>query len=192
MPLTLTVPMTYTGTAEAAYLFFDRAEARLGYPMVLKECFGSLGGQVYLARDREELLARVKAIGARPFILQQFIYTEPGRCDAGRDKRLYVVSGEVIAAIRRYSDTDFRANIGNGAKGEPYTPTEEETALAVRSCALLGLGFGGVDLLDGPDGPLVCEVNSNAFMRAAEGLTGTDIAGNIVKYIMETEKGRKL
>ena len=92
--------------------------------------------------------------------------------------------------MERRSETDFRANIGSGGHARPYTPSEEEAALAVRCCRLLGLDFAGVDLLHGPDGPLVCEVNSNAFMAAVTACTGVDVAGRIVEHVFAREAER--
>lgn len=181
MPETLVAPMTYVsmdrGPRDA---FLTYAADRLGWPMVVKECFGSLGGQVYLATNREELDALADRMAARPFLLQRYI-----AASSGRDKRLYVVDGRISAAMRRRSDTDFRANIGNGGHGEAYTPTAEETDLAVRCCKRLRLGFAGVDLLDGDRGePLICEVNASAHMAALTACTGVDVAGDIVDYVL--------
>lgn len=185
MPRTLVAPMTYVHMDEgSSACFLKRAEEALGFPMVIKECFGSLGGQVYLAHSREELRVLAGRMAARPFIAQEFI-----AATAGTDVRLYMVGGKPAAAMRRRSDSDFRANIGNGGHGEPYTPTEEESELAARCCHILGLDFAGVDILhDGAGRPLVCEVNSSAHMAALTACTGVDVAGMIVEYVLEREK----
>ncbi len=185
MPECLVAPMTYDRMAGPEAKFLKEAERRLGYPMVVKECFGSLGGQVYLARNGEELRTLTRGMGPRPFVVQRFIAGS-----AGRDVRIYVVGDRPAAAMERRSETDFRANIGSGGHARPYTPSEEEAALAVRCCRLLGLDFAGVDLLHGPDGPLVCEVNSNAFMAAVTACTGVDVAGRIVEHVFAREAER--
>lgn len=186
MPRTLVAPMTYVemGERESGW-FLRRAGSLLGFPMVVKECFGSLGGQVYLVQNAEELKAKTQEIAPRPFILQQYI--QP----AGEDYRLYVVGGRVAAAMKRRSDEDFRANVALGGFCEPYTPTEEETWIALRACQLLGLDFGGVDLLhDGEGCPLLCEVNSSAHMAGISECTGVDVAGEILRYVREQEAQR--
>lgn len=168
--------------------FLALAEERLGFPMVVKECYGSLGGQVYLARNGTELRGLAERMAARPFIAQEFVASS-----AGRDIRLYMAGGRLIAAMRRYSDTDFRANIGGGGRAEAYTPTAEEIHLAARCCSLLKLDFGGVDLLHGEDGrPLVCEVNSNAHMAALTACSGVDVAGAILEHVLGREAERGL
>ncbi len=182
MPKTLLAPMTYVEVAEPIEPFLTTAERELGFPLVVKECFGSLGEQVYLAKTREQLHELVYGMRHRPFLLQEFI-----RDAAGEDKRLYVIGDRVVAAMKRVNPSDFRANIAHGGKALAYTPTSEETQLAVRCCRLLGLHFGGVDLLRGE---LVCEVNSNAQMAGITACTGVDVAGAIVEEVLRLEERR--
>ena len=188
MPRTLAAPMTYlhmdVGPAEA---FYRTAEELLGYPLVLKECFGSLGGQVHLVRDGGQLRRLADTLAARPFLLQEYI--PPG----GEDFRLYMVGGRLAAAMRRVNPADFRANIGSGGHGQAYVPTAEETALAQEACRVLGVPIAGVDILHTPQGkPLLCEVNSSAQLAGITACTGVDIAGEIVSFVRrcEEEKNR--
>lgn len=177
-PQTLLAPMTYVAYTEAGENFLDAAADTLGFPLVFKECFGSLGEQVYLIHNRSELSATAARMQHRPFILQRFVAES-----AGEDKRLYVVDGCVVAAMRRRSNADFRANIGAGGSGEAYLPTAEETQLALAACEALGLLFAGVDILDSADGPLLCEVNASAHMAALESCTGVNVAERIVTAV---------
>lgn len=188
MPRTLAAPMTYlhmdAGPAEA---FYRTAEELLGYPLVLKECFGSLGGQVHLVRDGGQLRRLADTLAARPFLLQEYI--PPG----GEDFRLYMVGERLAAAMRRVNPADFRANIGSGGHGQAYVPTAEETALAQEACRILGVPIAGVDILHTPQGkPLLCEVNSSAQLAGITACTGVDIAGEIVSFVRrcEEEKNR--
>ena len=52
--------------------------------------------------------------------------------------------------------------------------------------AALGLDFGGVDLLEAEDGPVVCEVNSNAHFAGLLSATGVNPADHIMQYIRRT------
>ena len=181
MPRTLAAPMTYVRTdTPGCAVFWQQAAEQLGFPMVVKECFGSLGGQVYLARDAATLRRLTADMGAKAFLVQEFVAQS-----AGDDKRLYVVGGRVVAAMRRHAENDFRANIENGGDGYAYHPTDEEEKLAVTACRVLGLDFGGVDILDSQRGPLLCEVNSNAHMAGITAASGVDVAGAIIQYIQD-------
>ncbi len=181
MPKTLLSPMTYTEVTAAIEPFLAAAVKELGFPMVVKECYGSFGRQVHLAEDETQLRRLVYAMGPRAFVLQEFV-----AASAGDDTRLYVVGDTVAAAIRRHSDTDFRANVELGGTATPHTPTEEEVELAQRCRKLLGLDFCAVDLLHDAQGKaLVCEVNSNAYMAGLMGATGIDVAEHILDYVKE-------
>lgn len=68
----------------------------------------------------------------------------------------------------------------------PYTPTEQEADLAVKSAQTLGLDFAGVDMLFGKDGPIVCEINSNAHFKTTLECTGINIAAEIMRHIAQT------
>lgn len=180
MPRTILAPKTFDNIGYTNYDFLQTVAERLGFPLVLKESFGSFGQQVYLIRDEEELLAQVKKIGTRHMLFQEYIDTS-----FGRDIRLQVVGGKVIAAMYRYSeDGDFRANLTIGGKMKPYQPSERQCELAIRSCEIIGLDFAGVDLLFGKDEePIVCEVNSNAHFKNIYDCTGVDAAEAIIAHI---------
>lgn len=177
MPETLLAPMAYTEVTAAIEPFLTAAEGQLGYPLVVKECFGSLGEQVYLAQDGDELRALAYRMQHRPFLLQRFV-----REAAGEDVRVYVVGNRVVAAMKRTNATDFRANIAGGGVAQFYEPTPAQEELAVACCRALGLCFGGVDILAGG---LVCEVNSNAQMAGITACTGVDVAGAIVDDVLK-------
>lgn len=180
MPRTIVAPMTFDNIGYTNTDFLKDTADRLGFPMVVKECFGSLGQQVYLVRDINELIERVKQIGTKPMLFQEYIKTSHGR-----DIRLQVVGKHVIASMYRYSESgDFRANLTIGGKMRSYQPTKEQMDLAIKSCEILGLDFAGVDMLFGErEEPIVCEVNSNAHFKTMYDCTGINAADAIISHI---------
>lgn len=180
MPRTIVAPMTYEGIGFTSLDFLPEVETRLGFPLIVKEAFGSFGEQVYLARDHMELLSLVSHCNTCKLLFQEYIEQSHGR-----DVRLQVVGDQVIAAMLRHSDDDFRANITAGGRMEVHTPSKEEVRLALRAAKAVGADFAGVDLLFGPQGPLVCEVNSNAHFKNLLDCTGVNTAKEILPYIKE-------
>ncbi len=182
MPRTIIAPMTFANIGYTNLDFLNSVENTLGYPLVVKECFGSFGMQVYLVKNKEELKDRMNEIGIKPVIFQEFI-----NHSRGRDIRLQVVGNQVVASMYRYSDNgDFRANITSGGKMKPYEPTKEQVELAISCCKIMGLDFAGVDILFGEnDKPIVCEVNSNAHFKSIYDCTGVNVADNIMEYIIK-------
>lgn len=184
MPRTIAAPMTYDNIGFTNSDFLAGVERELSFPFVLKEAFGSFGEQVYLMENREQLLSYMEHTPTTKLLFQQYIGTS-----RGRDLRLQVVGGRVVAAMYRYSDTDFRANITAGGHMKCHEPTRRECELAVRAANAVGASFAGVDLLFGPEGPLVCEVNSNAHFKNLLDCTGINVAEEIMKHIAREQRG---
>ena len=179
-PLTFISPKTfeYFGYNDPAFL--SVYEEALGYPYVIKEEFGSFGLGVHLVGNRSEAEELIGRIGSKTFIAQKFI-----RESAGRDLRIYVVGGQVIASMLRENKNDFRSNVFQGGKGFKHSPSPEEEALAIKAAEAVNCDFCGVDLLIGDNGPLVCEVNSNAHFTGLLKYTGINVADSIFRHIFE-------
>ncbi|CAH0346342.1 RimK family alpha-L-glutamate ligase [Bacillus sp. CECT 9360] len=186
MPRTVFPPFTYEGIQREDFQAFKNIGQDLGYPLVIKEAYGSFGEQVYLAQNETELLELVRNIAHKPFILQEFV-----KSSKGRDIRLNVVGGKVVASMLRTSETDFRANVTNGGKMLAYNPTPEEIELAVTCADILGIDFAGIDLLFGERGPLLCEVNSNSHLLNIYDCTGVNVADYMIDYILQEEAEKR-
>ncbi len=181
-PQTILTPKVFHAQDWSRTDYGTRLADRLGLPFVLKECYGSFGAQVHLAHSAQEACAILSDMKERPSLAQAFV-----RSSQGRDVRVQVVGGQVVAAMERVSKTgDFRANVTNGAVAREWVPTDAQASLAVRACDMLGLDFGGVDLLFGPeDEPVICEVNSNAHFINLYKVTGIDIAPLIIQHAIK-------
>lgn len=178
-PQTILCPMSFPGVGYGNLDFLESIANQLSFPLVVKEGKGSFGRQVYLAENMEQLKTTVLQVGHKEILFQRFI-----RESAGQDLRLYVVGSQVIASIRRINlQGDFRANLENGGTACSYQPTQEETDLALKACAACGTDFAGVDLLLGREGPLICEVNSNAHFLGLMAVTGINPANAIMQLI---------
>ncbi len=179
MPRTILAPKTFTNVGYPDLSFLDGIAKTLGFPIVLKECFGSFGQQVYLLNDMESLRQKVQELAGAPLLFQELVSES-----YGHDTRINVVGGKVVASmLRRSTDGDFRSNLTLGGTMENYIPTEAEAELAIRATRLLGLEFAGVDILFGKDGPILCEVNSNAHFKTTLECTGVNMALEIMRRI---------
>lgn len=164
MPETVPAPLMYAENDDAAFL--DKTAARLGFPVVVKKAYGSMGAGVFLAENREKMGEYFERFRLFPHLYQKFI----GR--GGEDLRIVTVGGKVAAAMRRVNRGDFRSNIERGGTGERVLPTAAQIFIAERASGILKLDYAGVDILSDETGDYLCEVNSNAFFggiaRAAE------------------------
>lgn len=176
IPKTIIAPKTYSGCQPE--IWCRKAAEIIGYPVVIKECFGSLGKQVYMAENEHQLMKQVEKIGQKPFLLQEFLPK-----GAGWDLRVITAGGEIIGAIKRSNEHDFRANAARGGVVETVSLTKEQQELALDAANAVGAFFAGVDLIMGNDGFMVCEVNSNMLFGAADRAIGISVSDKIVEKI---------
>ena len=181
-PKTYLAPKTVEALGYRDLNFRKTASEKLGYPIIIKEVFGSFGAQVYLAENFESAKEIIKKIGSRDFIMQEFIAES-----RGRDIRVNVVGGRVCSAMLRYSvNGDFRSNISNGGHMKKAELTAEQEKAALDACRAIGLDFAGVDVLVGKDGEsIICEVNSNPHFKSSYECTGVDISEDIIRHIKD-------
>lgn len=152
-----------------------------GAPVVIKLLEGTQGIGVILAPEVKVAEAIIETLHStnQNVLIQRFIAES-----RGRDIRALVVGDRVVAAMRRTASGDeFRSNVHRGGTVEPVDLPADYVAAAVRSAQIMGLRIAGVDMLEGPDGPLVMEVNSSPGLEGIEAATQLDVAGAIVDYI---------
>lgn len=176
MPKTINSPLYYKGSDDDGFL--KRIEKEFNYPIIVKECFGSFGMQVYKADNFNELKNLREKLKLKPHIYQEFIKEK-----IGQDVRIIVIGGKAVASMLRKSETDFRSNIELGGKEFEIKPDKKFIKVAEKAAKILKLDYCGVDILFGKnDEPILCEVNSNALFYGIE-KTGVNIAGLYAEYI---------
>lgn len=185
MPDTLPGLLCYDNGAETAPAVLDEVERRLGYPVVVKRSYGSLGSGVFKADDRAELENIANKLKTEPHLFQKFVADS-----AGKDMRVIVVGHSVVGGILRCSTSDFRSNIGLGGSARHVDVPKDVQKTALHIADILGLDYCGIDFLIS-DGYPVCEVNSNAFFDAFEAATNINVAGAYAKHIVASVYGRK-
>lgn len=180
MPKTIGAPLNYVGGHDDGFLRLVQKE--LSYPLIAKCSYGSLGREVKLINNYEELEAFEDQNAFKSHLYQEYISSSKGT-----DYRLIVVGGHFVAGMRRHNDRDFRSNLACGGVGEKVDIPEGYIYMAEKAAKLLGLDYAGVDLLVGSEGePLLSEVNSNAFLEGIEKTTGINVAAAYADYIVKS------
>ena len=175
-----TVPLPLAFSPYTGFGFAEGLEDALGYPMVLKDCYGSFGEQVHLVRDRDSLMESLSGPYV-PRIAQKYIET------GATDIRAEVIGGKVVEAVIRHGpEGDFRSNCTIGGRMEPCKISEECAELAIRAAEAVGADFCGVDILMMDGSPAVCEVNSNAHIKNLAECTGHDVSQDILEHIVSS------
>lgn len=167
----------------------DLIEMVGGAPLIVKLLEGTQGKGVVLAETKkaaESVINAFKALKAN-LLVQEFVKEADGK-----DLRLFVIDGKVVAAIQREAAPgEFRANLHQGGVASIIKPTAEEKALAIKVAKVHGLEFAGVDIIRSRKGPLLLEVNSSPGLEGIEEATGKNIAGMMVTTIEKKLKWQK-
>ena len=179
MPTTISSTLCYTDNGNRDYL--KLVEEKISLPMIVKEVYGSLGKQVYFAKNHEELLDIENKLIHVPHIFQEFISSS-----YGKDYRIIVIGGKVVAYMKRENPNSYLSNLAAGGTSSKTKLPDEYLKIAEKCASILGLDYCGVDILEGPNGePIVSEVNSNAFYEGIEKTTGVNVAGCYVDYLLK-------
>lgn len=177
MPKTLSYPLCYEFNGDISYL--DEVKRHLEYPFIVKENYGSLGQQVHLVSNDQELLELENKLRFKPHLYQEFI-----KESAGVDYRLILVGNEVVASMQRVNNKSFKANIAQGGEGHNYYPSEEMKNIAIKASKIIGLDYCAIDfVLNKNLEPILIEVNSNAYFTEIEKITSTNIAKIYANFV---------
>ena len=150
--------------------------------MVGKRSFGSLGKEVALISNRSDLERFEAENTKKAHLYQEFIASS-----SGIDFRLIVVGGKFVAGMKRHNESDFRSNLAQGGKAEAVEIPDGYKYLAEKAAKIMGLDYAGIDILVGKDKePILCEVNSNAFLDGIEKTTGVNVAAAYASFIKKT------
>jgi RimK family alpha-L-glutamate ligase len=173
LPTVETVVCERAGDAVAAVREFGDA--------VIKPIFGSMGHGLMRVSDPDVAFRVAKTLETTRAVF----YVQRAIDHGGRDYRVFVVGGRVLAAIeRRASDGDWRSNVARGATAAAFDAPPEWQDMAVRAAAAIEADYAGVDLLQARDGRVyVLEVNGIPGWEGLQSATGVDVAGAIVEHV---------
>jgi ribosomal protein S6--L-glutamate ligase len=133
-------------------------------PIIIKPYRGHRGMGIHIVNSPTELAALPQP--DVPVLIQEFI---PG---SGEDIKVYVVGDEVFAVSKPFAADSFTR------PGRPYPVSPALRAIALRCGKAFGLGLYGLDVIDGPEGPVVVDLN---YFPGYKGVP--DVAPLIADYI---------
>jgi ribosomal protein S6--L-glutamate ligase len=172
------VPVTVCARTPSAV---GGALARVGgTPAIVKIQQGTQGIGTMIAETPQAVASLLETLWAmgQDIVLQEYI-----RESKGRDIRVIVVGGRVVAGMRRTARAgEFRSNLHRGGLAVKVVLPPEYRAAAVRAARVMGLEVAGVDMLEGREGPKILEINSSPGLEGVERASGVDVAGAIVAH----------
>jgi ribosomal protein S6--L-glutamate ligase len=115
-------------------------------PLVVKPYRGHRGVDVKVVRSAADLATLPRS--TVPMLVQEYVD------GAGEDLKVYVVGTQVFAVRKPFSATSFTR------PGRPCNVGGELREMACSCGQALGLGLYGLDVIEGPGGPVVVDVNT--------------------------------
>lgn len=180
------IPMPKTYVVRSAQ-YIDEIIPEIGhFPVIVKAFSSSHGLGVAIAESKRALRSLIELVmeseTVPPLTIQEYV-----REAKGKDLRVFVVGGKVIAAMTRETKKkgEFRSNFSLGGKVKVTELTAKEKRIAIKAASACGLEVAGVDILRTNDGPEVIEINANPGLEGITNGTGVDVAGKIIDYAVK-------
>jgi RimK family alpha-L-glutamate ligase len=160
-----------------------RAFKELGGDIVIKPIFGSRGQGATRVNDIDIADTIFKAITFHHGVIYMQEFVPHGHSDI----RAFVIGDQVVACMRRVA-TGWKTNYSQGAKPEPAQISREFEEIAIKSSKAVGCKIAGVDILEGPDGPRIVDVNSQPGWKGLQVVAKVNIAEEIVNFVLKELK----
>jgi len=160
-----------------------RAFNELGGDVVVKPIFGSRGQGATRVNDIDIADTIFKAITFHHGVIYMQEFVDHGHSDI----RAFVIGDQVIASMCRIAD-GWKTNYSRGARPAPAEISEEFKELAIKAAKAVGCKIAGVDILEGPNGPRIVDVNSQPGWKGLQMVVKVNIADEIVKFVLNEIK----
>lgn len=150
------------------------------YPLVVKPADGSSGRGVHLVPSPD----RLRGIGAE-LAGQGLLIAQPYVPNSGTDLKVYCVGGELYATERCSP-----LHPGRAVRERRVKLPDEVARIAAEVGQAYGLELYGVDVLLGPDGPVVVDVNDFPSFRQVPDASAR-VARAVLKLARDGGAGRR-
>ena len=139
-------------------------------PLVMKPVDGKGGKNVTLITDGN--------IPQR----EGYVY-QKAASELGKDLRVWLIGGRIIASVLRESKSDFRANFCLGGTASIYNLSAEETALIRKISSLFNYDYIGMDFVFDKGKMVFNEIEDSVGARMIYSKTNIDIIKEYCEYI---------
>jgi len=159
----------------------------VNYPIVMKFPQGTQGKGVMFADSISSASSVLDALDSlnQPFLIQEYIET------GGTDIRALVVGDKVVTAMQRTATAEEkRANIHAGGSGQAILLSRACINIALDTAKALQSDICGVDILEGPRGPVVIEANISPGLQGLQTCSTIDIADEIARFLFRKTEGK--
>lgn len=152
-------------------------EQKLPYPFILKSLDGHGGKEVFYIDNEDTYNETLQNFIQKPYIVQRVAES------VGKDLRVYVLGGKIIAGMMRTAVKGFKSNYTSGGTAEQVEITPEVRALVEKVLDVLPADFIGVDFLVDKGHAVLNEIEDVVGSRMLYA-NDIDAASLYVDYIM--------
>nr|WP_026681294.1 ATP-grasp domain-containing protein [Priestia megaterium] len=171
----LRIPMVDTLYSKKQYL---TDTPPLAYPFIIKETAGRGGKQVFLIENDQQYTSISQVLANTELIVQ------PSTVEHGKDIRVFIVGKEIIAAVKRENDKDFRANFKLGGSASLYDLSDKERSMIQSIVNHFDFGMVGIDFLISYNGELLFnEIEDIVGSRTLSKVSDINILRTYMTYI---------
>ena len=154
------------------------------FPLVVKPTASHGGDRVVMVSNKAELETALAAIHPQPAIVQEMA------SDAGRDLRVYVLFGKIVAAVMRNAPKGIVSNYKKGGSVALHALSAQERELAEKAIKRFAdadapLAFAGIDLIYHQGMPVVNEVEDVVGSRMLYKVSDIDIISLYIRGIAQ-------
>ncbi|PGS52729.1 RimK family alpha-L-glutamate ligase [Bacillus sp. AFS041924] len=160
-----------------------KAVDTIQFPCVLKNCTGRGGSEVFFINNQEELLETVQNSNFDEILIQNVAE------QLGKDLRVFIVGKEIVTAVLRYSERDFRANFSLGGGAKLYELSQDEKELIQKIVDYFDFDFVGIDFMFDANNQLILnEIEDVVGSRTLYTVSDIDIVSLYMEYIKKQIK----
>ena len=160
---------------------------------VLKPVFGYKGIGIYRIKNGELIRPDGTKDPDGPEELVSSLLDEKGMLyiqefveNSGRDTRAFVVDGKVIGAIYREAPRGWWLNnLSQGGSADRCTLTPEQKEICEKAAQTVGAIFAGVDIIEGPKGCMLLEINGTPSGAGIYKAWNINVADHIVEAVLK-------
>lgn len=155
----------------------------LAYPVIVKSATGRGGQEVFLIEHQQEWISFQQTASHTDYVVQS---TD---VQLGKDVRVFIIGKEIIAAVLRTNEHDFRANFKLGGTASLYPLTDKEIAMIQRICDYFNFGLVGIDfLIDHNNNLIFNEIEDVVGSRILSDVTNINLLEKYISFIIKTVK----
>lgn len=150
------------------------------FPVVLKQADGRSGQQISMVYNQKQWLE------ARYFFLHHDSIIQSTFVMPGKDLRVFIIGKDIIAAVLRENDHDFRANISLGGSARLYQLNAEEKSIIDKFTSVFDFGLVGIDFLFDQNGSLLFnEIEDAVGSRSLSKVSSVNLLERYTTFIKQ-------